>query len=67
VIPSALRVRATDAKVCENGRHLSAWIGIVRENDSTGGKVKQKGLFKKGNRYLRSLLVNDADGRRAPG
>jgi len=35
-------------------------IGIVPENDSTGGKVKQKGLSKKGDRYLRSLLVNGA-------
>jgi len=32
----------------------------VPENDSTGGKVKQKGLSKKGDRYLRSLLVNGA-------
>ena len=30
------------------------------ENDSTGGKVKQKGLSKKGDRYLRSLLINGA-------
>jgi transposase IS116/IS110/IS902 family protein len=56
VIASALRARVTDAKLFENGRHLSAWIGIVPENDSTGGKVKQKGLSKKGDRYLRSLL-----------
>jgi transposase len=60
VIASALRARVTDAKLFENGRHLSAWIGIVPENDSTGGKVKQKGLSKKGDRYLRSLLVNGA-------
>jgi hypothetical protein len=32
----------------------------VPENDSTGGKPKQKGLSKKGDRYLRSLLVNGA-------
>jgi transposase len=60
VIASALRTRVTDAKLFENGRHLSAWIGLVPENDSTGGKVKQKGLSKKGDRYLRSLLVNGA-------
>ena len=30
------------------------------ENDSTGGKVKQKGLSKKGDRYLRSLLITGA-------
>jgi transposase len=39
---------------------VPAWIGIVPENDSTGGKVTQKGLSKKGDRYLRSLLVNGA-------
>jgi transposase len=60
VIASALRARVTDAKLFENGRHLAAWIGIVPENDSTGGKVKQKGLSKKGDRYLRSLLITGA-------
>jgi transposase len=60
VIASALRARVTDAKLFKNGRHMSAWIGIVPENDSTGGKVKQKGLSKKGDRYLRSLLITGA-------
>ena len=59
--------RVTDAKLFENGRHLAARIGIVPENDSTGGKVKLKGLSKKGDRYLRSLLVHRRDGRRGPG
>jgi transposase len=45
-IASALRARVTDPKLFENGRHMSARIGIVRENDSTGGEVKQKGLSK---------------------
>jgi transposase len=60
VTASAMRARVTDPRLFENGRHLSAWIGIVPENDSTGGKVKQKGLSKKGDRYLRTLLVNGA-------
>jgi transposase len=60
VTASALRARVTDPQLFENGRHLSAWIGIVPENDSTGGKIKQKGLSKKGDRYLRALLVNGA-------
>jgi transposase len=60
VIASALRARVTDAMLFENGRHLSAWIGLVPENDSSGGKVKQNGLSKKGDRYLRSLLVTGA-------
>lgn len=60
VIASALRARVVDPRLFENGRHLSAWIGLVPENDSTGGKVRQKGLSKKGDRYLRALLVSGA-------
>ena len=60
VIASALRARVGDATLFENGRHLSAWMGIVPENDSTGGKIKQKGLSKKGDRYLRTLLIGGA-------
>src|SRR5262249_52395042 len=37
--------------------HLSAWIGIVPENDSTGGKVKQRGLSKKGDRCAHYSLT----------
>src|SRR5262249_29666914 len=53
---SALRARVTDAKLFENGRHLSAWIGLVPENDSSGGKVKQNGLSKRAT----AILVNSA-------
>ena len=69
---SALRARITDPELFTNGRHLAAWIGIVPENDSTGGRLRQKGLSKKGDRYLRALLVNGAmalvrQARRQPG
>ena len=60
VIASAFRARVTKPELFKNGRHLAAWIGIIPENDSTGGKPKQKGLSKKGDRYLRALLVNGA-------
>ena len=60
IIASAFRARVTKPELFKNGRHLAAWIGIVPENDSTGGKSKQKGLSKKGDRYLRALLVNGA-------
>jgi len=60
VIASAFRARVTKPELFKNGRHLAAWIGIVPENDSTGGKPKQKGLSKKGDRYLRALLVSGA-------
>ena len=60
MIASAFRARVTDPQLFKNGRHLSAWIGIVPKNDSTGSKIRQKGLSKKGDRYLRSLLVTGA-------
>ena len=60
IIASAFRARVTKPELFENGRHLAAWIGIVPENDSTGGKPKQKGLSKKDDRYLRALLINGA-------
>ena len=69
VIASALRARVTDAKLFENGQHLAAWIGIVPENDSPAAR-STKGLSKKGDRYLRSLLVNGAmavSGAETPG
>lgn len=60
VIASALRARIGDAKVFENGRHMAAWMGLVPEQDSSGGKVKQRGISKKGDQYLRRLLVSGA-------
>ena len=35
VIASAFRARVTDPKLFENGRHLSAWIGIVLDASGT--------------------------------
>jgi transposase len=43
-----------------NGRHLSTWIIIVPQKDPTGGKLIQKGFFKKGDRFLLSLLIAGA-------
>jgi transposase len=60
VTASALRARVTDATQFKSGRHMAAWIGLVPEQDSSGGKVKQRGISKKGDRYLRQLLVNGA-------
>jgi transposase len=36
--------RVTDAKLFENGRHLSAWIGIVPENGSTAARSSKRGF-----------------------
>jgi hypothetical protein len=41
--------RVTDAKLFD-GRHLSAWIGIVPESGSTAARSSNRGLAKKGDR-----------------
>ncbi len=42
------------------GRDLSAWMGIVPGQYSTGGKQRLLGISKRGNKYLRRLFVQGA-------
>ncbi len=44
----------------KNGRNMAAWLGLVPRQHSTGGKQKLLGISKKGNRYLRTLLISGA-------
>ena len=39
---------------------MAAWIGLVPQQNSTGGKDRLGGITKQGNRYLRWLLVAGA-------
>src|SRR5882724_5186773 len=41
----------------KKGRNLSAWMGIVPGEYSTGGKQKLLGISKRGNKYLRRLFI----------
>jgi transposase len=43
-----------------SGRDFSASLGLVPRQDGTGGKVKLGPISKRGNGYLRRLLVNGA-------
>ena len=42
------------------GRDFAAWVGIVPRQYSTGGKQKLLGISKRGNRYLRRMLIHGA-------
>ena len=42
------------------GRDLAAWLGVVPRQYSTGGKQKLFGISKRGNIYLRRMLVHGA-------
>jgi transposase len=42
------------------GRDLAAWLGLVPRQATTGGKPKLLGISKRGNKYLRKLLIHGA-------
>jgi transposase len=42
------------------GRDLGAWLGLVPRQHTTGGKPKLLGISKRGNKYLRTLLIHGA-------
>jgi transposase len=44
----------------KNGRQCAAWLGLVPKQDSTGGKTRLLGISKRGDAYLRTLLVHGA-------
>ena len=57
LIATALVASIPDPTVFRSGRDLSAWIGLVPKQNSTGGKERLGNISKAGNRYLRQLLV----------
>jgi len=44
----------------KNGRQLSAWLGLVPKQHSSGGKEQLLGISKRGDFYLRTLLIQGA-------
>jgi len=57
---TALVAAVTDAKAFGNGREMAAWLGLVPRQHSTGGKPKLLGISKRGDSYLRKLLIQGA-------
>ena len=57
---SALVASIGDAKSFKNGRQLAAWLGLVPRQHSTGGKPTLLGISKRGDVYLRTLLIHGA-------
>ncbi len=60
ITASALVSDIADARVFRNGRQLSAYLGLVPRQFSTGGKQRLGGITKRGDRYLRQLLIHGA-------
>jgi transposase len=57
---SALVASIGDAKTFKNGRQLAAWLGLVPRQVSSGGKDRLLGISKRGDTYLRTLLIHGA-------
>jgi len=57
IVATALVAEIGDWKTFSSGRSLSAWIGLVPKQHTTGGKDRLGHITKQGNRYLRWLLV----------
>jgi transposase len=60
VVATALVAAVGNAKEFTNGRHLAAWLGLVPRQCSSGGKERLLGISKRGDRYLRTLLIHGA-------
>ena len=60
VIATALVATVGDATQCKNGRQMSAAIGITPRQQISGGKDHLLGISKRGDSYLRALLIHGA-------
>jgi len=60
ITATALVATIGDASQFESGRQLAAWLGLVPRQYSSGGKERLGRISKRGDGYLRRLLVHGA-------
>lgn len=61
IITAAAMIAAVpDPNAFKNGRHFAASLGLVPKHTGTGGKNRVGAISKRGDRYIRSLLVHGA-------
>ncbi len=60
LIATALVAAISDGKTFKNGRRFAAWLGLVPRQHSSGGKARLLGISKRGDAYLRTLLIHGA-------
>lgn len=49
-----------NANAFKSGREFASWLGLVPAQNGTGGRVKLLGISKRGDTYLRTLLIHGA-------
>ena len=57
---TAFKASVGGAEVFTRGRQLSAWLGLVPKQNSSGDKIRLGKISKRGDRYLRCLFVHGA-------
>jgi len=57
---SVLGIELGDGACFKNGRNFSSYLGLVPKERSSGGKVRLLGITKRGDSYLRGLLIHGA-------
>ena len=60
LIATAIVAAISNGHAFENGRQFSAWLGLVPRQNSSGGKSRLLGISKRGDPYLRTLLIHGA-------
>ncbi|AXK40555.1 IS110 family transposase [Crenobacter cavernae] len=60
ITASALVASLGNAKNFDGGRQVAAWLGLVPRQHSSGGKQNLLGISKRGDTYLRTLLIHGA-------
>jgi len=60
LVATALVAAVGNGAIFRKGRELAAWLGLVPRQHTTGGKPMLLGISKRGNRYVRILLIHGA-------
>ena len=60
ITASAISATVGNAREFKSGRQLAAWMGLVPRQSSSGGKQNLLGISKRGDTYLRTLLIHGA-------
>src|ERR1700755_2333821 len=60
LVANAMVASIGNGAAFHKGREFAAWMGLLPKQHSTGGKARLSGISKRGNRYLRKILVHGA-------
>ena len=60
ITATALVAAVGDRSCFKNGRQFAAWLGLVPRQRSSGGKARLFWISKRGDRYVRTLMIHGA-------